>query len=76
MQNAAYGTYIDGQVVLAEPAPVTGETDVIVVFLNEAEKSRKNLLDAFNTWQDPRSATEIVESIRSSRINPLRDAQL
>ena len=36
MQQAAYGTYRNGQVFLDDPVPTLDEAKVIVVFLEEA----------------------------------------
>jgi hypothetical protein len=74
MQEAAYGTYINGQVVLDEPVPITDRTDVIVVFLNKTARAKKSLLDAFGTWQDPRSANEIAADIRANTIAQFQSA--
>ena len=40
MQNTAYGTYRDGQILLDKyPIPIIGESRVQVIFLNEKTKT-------------------------------------
>jgi hypothetical protein len=69
MQRAAYGTYIDGQVVLKEPVPKLGKSDVVVVFLDEIRPKWRltDIFSVYGKWEDSLSADELARSIRSSR---------
>ena len=70
MQQAAYGTYKNGQVFLDDPVPALNEAKVIVVFLEE-NKTKPKLTEIFSlcgAWEDMRTADEIVDDTRNSRI--------
>jgi len=70
MQQAAYGTYKNGQIFFDDPIPTLNETKVIVVFLEEP-KVKPKLTDIFSlhgAWEDTRTADEIVADTRNSRI--------
>jgi hypothetical protein len=67
MKNAVYGTYRNGQVFFDEPVPAQEETKVVVVFLDEGlPKPRlKDMFARYGTWEDTRTADEIVAETRS-----------
>jgi hypothetical protein len=69
MQNVAYGTYINGQIVLKEAVPEIEKADVVIVFLNESQqKSRlSDIFDLYGAWEDSRNADETIDFIRDSR---------
>jgi len=69
VQNAAYGTYRNGQILLDESMPLMDESKVIVVFLKDAPK-KENLLDIFDVcgaWEDDRGIDTIIADTYSSR---------
>jgi hypothetical protein len=70
MQTAAYGIYKDGQVFFNEPLAVSGETNVVVVFLDEKPPRRRltDVFELFGEWEDGRTADEIAEDIRACRL--------
>jgi len=70
MQQAAYGTYRNGQVFLDGPTPALNETKVIVVFLEENTTKPKltDIFSLYGAWEDARTADEIVAETRNSRI--------
>lgn len=70
MQQAAYGTYKNGQVFFDDPVPAPDGSKVIVVFLEEraAKPSLKDLFTHCGAWEDTRTADEIVADTRNSRI--------
>ena len=69
MQQAAYGTYKNGQVFLDGPAPALNEAKVIVVFLEETAVKPKltDIFSLFGAWEDTRTADEIAADTRNSR---------
>jgi hypothetical protein len=72
MQNAAYGMYKDGQIVLDEPVQRSHDSRVVVVFLDEKEIKKpglKNFFDLYGQWEDDRDVDTIIADIRSSRIS-------
>lgn len=70
MQNAAYGTYRNGQVYFDEPIAKKSESKVIVVFL-ENEPKKPDIMDIFRlhgAWEDDRNVESIIADTRNSRI--------
>ena len=69
MRQAAYGTYINGQVVFKEPVPMVDRSEVVVVFLDDAQPKQKlsDIFSIYGTWEDSQPAQDIVEAIRASR---------
>ena len=71
MQNTAYGTYKNGQILLDAPSPVIGESRVQVIFLNE-ETKKNSLMDIFDVlgpWEDDRDTETIIAEIRNARVS-------
>jgi hypothetical protein len=70
MKQAAYGTYINGQVVFKEPVPIVERSEVVVVFLDELRPKQKlsDIFSLYGVWEDSLTAQETVEVIRSSRV--------
>lgn len=69
MKQAAYGTYINGQVVFKEPVPMVDRSEVVVVFLDDVRPTQR-LSDIFlihGAWEDSSSAQEIVDNMRAYR---------
>jgi hypothetical protein len=72
MQNAAYGKYKNGQIVLDEPVHRTNDSRVVVVFLDEKREKKpslKNFFDLYGQWEDDRDTDTIIADIRKSRIS-------
>ena len=69
MQRAVNGTYINGQVVLKEPPPRMGRSEVVVVFLDDFKPKAKlsEVFSALGVWEDSCSAEDLSAFIRSSR---------
>ena len=72
MQNTAYGTYRNGQILLDDdPSPTIGESRVQIIFLNE-ETGKNGLMDIFDVlgqWEDDRDTETIISEIRTARIS-------
>jgi hypothetical protein len=69
MQQAAYGTYRNGQIFFDAPAPAMDNAKVVVVFLDEPA-ARPKLTDIFSlygAWEDTRTVDEIISEIRNDR---------
>jgi len=69
MQQAAYGTYVNGQVVFKEPAPKSDHSEVVVVFLDNVRPNQKlsDIFTIYGAWEDSLTAQETAEIIRNSR---------
>ncbi|MDR1736943.1 MAG: hypothetical protein LBR85_08780 [Oscillospiraceae bacterium] len=83
MQQAAYGIFREGQVILNEAVTVPDETDVVVVFLDAAKAAsrelRGGLLDVFSVlgpWEDSRGPEAVIEEIERSRVSRKADTVL
>ena len=81
MQQAVYGVYTKGTIVFNEPVSASDESDVIVVFLDkQANNQKKNklskLFDVLGAWEDSKSADEIIDDIRGSRVSRKSDISL
>ena len=70
MQQAAYGTYKNGQIIFDDPVPALGEIKVIVVFLEnyQAKPKLKDIFSLYGAWEDTRTIDEIIADTRNSRI--------
>jgi hypothetical protein len=70
MQQAAYGTYRDGQIFFDDPVPALDEAKVIVVFLdkNAVKPTLSDIFSLYGAWEDARTADEIITDTRNSRI--------
>jgi hypothetical protein len=72
MQNATYGIYKNGQIILDEPVQKSNNSRVIVVFLDKNSAKTPNLqnfFDLYGQWEDDRDADTIIADIRKSRIS-------
>ena len=83
MQQAAYGIFKKGMVMLNEAVIAPGESGVVVVFLDkQANKQTKNeneLLKIFETlgaWEDSRNTEAIITEIENSRVSRKTDIAL
>ena len=76
MQQAAFGVFKKGQIILKESVTVPDESDVIVVFLNRQNnrttKKKNELLEIFDTlgaWEDSKDTEIIIADIEKSRMS-------
>lgn len=83
MQQAAYGIFKKGQIILNEPVNAPDNTEIVVVFLDSVLKyppqDKNKLLDLFTTlgaWEDSRDADEIIDEIMASRTSKKEDIVL
>jgi len=83
MQNAAYGVFKKGQIILDEPIAAPDDSTVIVIFLdkqkNNAMENKNSLLDIFDTlgaWEDSKSTESLIAEIESSRKSRKADVVL
>ena len=74
MQNAAYGVFRKGQIILNEPVTAPDESSVIVVFLDGQKtasiRNNNTLLGIFDTlgpWEDSKDTEMIISEIENSR---------
>jgi hypothetical protein len=69
MRRTAYGTYVNGQVVLSEPAPMIDRSEVVVVFLDGGQPSQRlsDVFSVYGAWEDSLTADETAAAIRNSR---------
>lgn len=75
------GIYNGQTVVPLEPSDASPNSKVIITFLDEpaeltAPDSNQELLALFGSWEDTRSADEIVQDIYEGRAQSSRDVEL
>ncbi|MCL1872778.1 MAG: hypothetical protein FWF85_01510 [Clostridiales bacterium] len=80
MQNAAYGIFRKGQIILDEPVTAPDESSVIVVFLDTQKivpAQNSNMLlrifDTLGAWEDSKDAETIISEIEKSRVSKTVD---
>ena len=80
MQNAAYGIFRKGHIILNEPVTAPDDSNVIVVFLDkqnnvQTQKNNRlvNIFDTLGAWEDSKDAEAIIAEIEKSRISRTED---
>ncbi|MCL1803838.1 MAG: hypothetical protein FWG30_09455 [Eubacteriaceae bacterium] len=81
MQNAYYGVFKNGQIILNESIEVPDETSVIVVLLDDQnsqppKNTLVNILDELVVWEDAKDAETIIAEIEKSRLSRSFDIEL
>jgi hypothetical protein len=83
MQNAAYGIFKNGQVILDESVTVPNDSNVIVVFLDKQKdtptQDKNTLLNIFSTlgaWEDSKDTETIISEIENSRMSRTADIDI
>jgi hypothetical protein len=80
MQNAAYGIFRKGQIILNEPVTAPDESNVIVVFLDKQKNvpsknnnKLSNIFDTLGAWEDSKDTETIIAEIENNRVSGTAD---
>ena len=79
MKHTVEGIYNDGKITISESVPFVGNSRVLIVFLDdpkEKNNKKERFLKTFGSWEDDRTAEDIIKDIYSSRSSRKEDIRL